>query len=596
MNKFMRLTIFSSLALLVACATTATDPEVKVAVESGAPVPQVVPDSKPAVQPQPSAPAENRPAERTPAEDKYSADLLYEVLVGEMAGQRGRLDMAVSSYLDAARTSKDPKVAERATRVAMYARDEKAALTAAQRWIELDPNNLAAHQALATLYLHKGDLDRALQQLEQALALTGGETDQGFALVVNWLSHEPNQAAALELMGRLADRHANSAGALFAYAQLAARANQPDLALQKVENALRLRPDWVDAHILRAQIRFRQGDLERALKEMGEAVSAQPKDLKLGLTYARMLVEAKRFDAARSQFEVLAEQSPDNPDVLYALGLLALDAKNMDDAQRYLSRLAQLGQRVDEAHYYLGRIAETQDKPAEARQWYAKVARGEYYLEAQIRIASLLAKEGNLRGARDHLQGLRMQDPDSAVRLYLAEGEILGETEKHQEAMALYNEAILLLPDSNELLYARALLAEKLDKLDLAEQDLHKIIERDPDNAQALNALGYTLADRTDRYAEALKYVQRAMELLPDDAAVIDSMGWVQYRLGNREEAIKYLRRAFELNADAEIAAHLGEVLWVSGKQAEAQEIWAQGLKDDPKNKVLVEVMKRFNP
>ncbi len=590
MNKFMRLITLSSLALLVACATTAMSPEVRVAAESDAQAPQVAPDSKPTVQPQPSA-----PSERKPAEEKYSADLMYEILVGEMAGQRGRLDVAVSSYLEAARTSKNPKVAERATRVAMYARDEKAALAAAQRWIELDPNNLAAHQALATLYLHKGDLDRALQQLEQALTLTGGETDQGFALVASWLSHEPNQAAALELMGKLVDRHANSADAFFAYAQLAARANQPDLALQKVENALRLRPDWADAYILRAQIRFRQGDLDRALKEMGEAVSAQPKDLKLGLTYARMLVEAKHLDEARSQFEALAEQSPDNPDVLYALGLLALDAKNMDDARRYLSRLAELGQRVDEAHYYLGRIAETQDKLAEARQWYAKVAHGEYYLEAQIRIASLLAKEGNLQGARDHLQGLRMQDPDSAVRLYLAEGEILSEMEKYQEAMDLYNDAILLLPDSNELLYARALLAEKLDKLDLAEQDLHKIIERDPNNAQALNALGYTLADRTNRYAEALKYVQRAMELLPDDAAVIDSMGWVQYRLGNREEAIKYLRRAFELNADAEIAAHLGEVLWVSGKQAEAREIWAQGLKDDPKNKVLVEVMKRFD-
>lgn len=596
MNRFTRLTILSSLAFLIACATTATSPEVRVAAESGAQAPQVVPESRPAVQSQPSAPAENPSAERGSAEEKYSADLLYEVLVGELAGQRGRLDIAVSSYLDAARASDDPRVAERAARVAMYARDEGAALAAAQRWIELDPNNLAARQALATLYLHMGNLDQALQQLERALTLTGGETGQGFALVAGWLSHEPNQAAALELMGRLVDRHANSADALFAHAQLAARANQPDLALQKVENALRLRPNWADAHILRAQVRFQQGDLEQALKEMGEAVSAQPKDLQLGLTYARMLVEAKRFDAARSQFEALAEQSPDNPDILYALGLLALDAKNMDDARRYLSRLAQLGRRVDEAHYYLGRIAENQDKLAEARQWYARVERGEYYLEAQIRIASLLAKEGNLQGARDHLQGLRMRDPDSTVRVYLAEGEILGEAAKYQEAMALYSEAILLLPESNELLYARALLAEKLDRLDLTEQDLRQIIERDPDNAHALNALGYTLADRTDRYAEALGYVQRAMELLPDDAAVTDSMGWVQYRLGNHEEAIKYLRRAFELNADAEIAAHLGEVLWVSGKQAEAREVWAQGLKEDPKNKVLVEVMKRFNP
>lgn len=597
MNIFLRLTILASLALLIACARIAA-PGVAVVAESSAPsgtsVPPIVPS-----QPAPSVEArvsEGEPGKKESPEERYSADLLYEVLVGEVAGQRGRLDVAVSSYLSAARASDDPKIAERATRVAIFARDENTALIAAQRWIELDPDSVEAHQALAALYLHKGDQERALSQVERVLALTGGETDRGFALIAGWLSREPDQTAALELMGRVVDRYPDSPDALLAYAQLAVRANQPALALEKVENALKLKPEWTDLHLLRAQIRIRQGEMEQAVAEMEQAVAANPQDTKLRLTYARLLVEAQRLNEARSQFELLAQQSPGNPDVLYALGLLALDAKHMDDAQRYFSELAGLGQRVDEAHYYLGRIAEDQERFTEARHWYAKVPQGEYYLEAQIRIASLLAKEDNMRGARDHLQGLRMQDPDSAVRIYLAEGEILNEAGRSQEAMTLYSEAILLFPDSNDLLYARALLAEQLDQLDVTERDLRKVLERDPDNAHALNALGYTLADRTDRYAEAAEYIARALELLPDDPAVIDSMGWVQYRLGNHEESLKHLRRAFQMSGDAEIAAHLGEVLWVNGRRDEAREIWAQGMKKDPKNRVLVEVMKRFNP
>lgn len=598
MNSLLRLSILASFALLLGCARMAV-PGVAVVAESSTPSSGTPASPIEPAQPMPSVEArvsEGKPGKKEGPEEQYSADLLYEVLVAEVAGQRGRLDVAVNSYLSAARASDDPKIAERATRVAIFARDEDTALIAAQRWIELDPDNVEAHQVLAALYLHKGDQERALSQVERVLALTGGETDRGFALIAGWLSREPDQAAALELMGRVVDRHPGSPDALLAYAQLAIRANQPALALEKVENALKLKPEWTDLHILRAQIRIRQGEMEQALAEMEQAVAANPKDTKLRLTYARLLVEAQRLDEARSQFELLAEQSPGNPDVLYALGLLALDAKHLDDAQRYFSELAGLGQRVDEAHYYLGRIAENREQFTEARHWYAKVGQGEYYLEAQIRIASMLAKEGNVQGARDHLQGLRMQDPDSAVRIYLAEGEILHEAGRSQEAMTLYSEAILLFPDSNDLLYARALLAERLDQLDVTERDLRKVLERDPDNAYALNALGYTLADRTDRYAEAAEYIKRALELLPDDPAVIDSMGWVQYRLGNHEESLKYLRRAFEMSGDAEIAAHLGEVLWVSGRRDEAREVWAQGMERDPKNRVLVEVMKRFNP
>ena len=229
-------------------------------------------------------------------------------------------------------------------------------------------------------------------------------------------------------------------------------------------------------------------------------------------------------------------------------------------------------------YYYLGQIAEISDDLGEALSSYVKVDRGEYFLNAQIRIAVILARLGDIDKAREHLQSLRSKDPAQSTRIYRAEAEILSRHDRLEDSLSVYDHAIEERPDNVDLLYARAMLAEKLDRLDILERDLRTILTNDPDNADALNALGFTLADRTNRYDEALKLLERALELKPDDYYVIDSMGWVLYRMGRLEEAVEFLQRAFMLSNDPEVAAHLGEVLWVMGRKDAARKIWDSAL------------------
>ncbi len=246
------------------------------------------------------------------------------------------------------------------------------------------------------------------------------------------------------------------------------------------------------------------------------------------------------------------------------------------------------------AYYYLGQIAESREDIEAALAAYRKVSDGEHRLNAQIRAAVLLAESGRLVQARAHLHGLRSDNSQQAIRIYRAEAEILTKRKDYEDAMQVYDGALADYPQDTDLLYSRAMLAEKMDDLERLEQDLRSILAREPNNADALNALGYTLADRTDRYSEAYELVKRAYELKPDDHYVIDSMGWTLYRMGRHQEALMHLRRAMDLNGDPEIAAHLGEVLWVSGDKQAAMEIWDTALKGTPDDPRLLDVKKRF--
>ena len=224
----------------------------------------------------------------------------------------------------------------------------------------------------------------------------------------------------------------------------------------------------------------------------------------------------------------------------------------------------------------------------------AEIRQGEYAFDAQMRMVSLLAKQGDIEAALNHLKSILPRGEAQQVRLYLVEGDVLRVAERYEDAMTLYNQALEKLPGNNDLLYARALMAERVDRLDILIADLQVVLKSEPDNAHAMNALGYTLADRTTRFDEASKYIYRALELLPDDPAILDSMGWLQYRIGNYDDAVKYLTRAYDLNDDGEIAAHLGEVLWVKGEQQRAKKLWQQVLEKAPGDKKVLEAMQRL--
>ncbi len=539
---------------------------------------------------------EEQPIQAYRPPDAYATQI-YEVLLGELAGQSGDIEESMHSYLQAASTSTDPHVAQRALQIALYAHDDRSAQQAAERWLALQPDSLEPRQALSLLYLRSGRINDSVAQFDYLIAKTAnGNAAQLYVQIAMLLSRETDKAAALKVMQGLVDKHADEPYAQLSLSQLAVLTQNLDVAERAASRALALKPNWSDALILRARVQAERGDLNAALAGMRKVLAKHPKNSQLRMSYARMLVQAKQFNAARDQFRRVARAAPNDADVQYALGLLALDANQAADAKGYFKRLLELGKHEDEARYYLGRIAEDGRLYPEALAWYGKVEQGEYLLDAQLRIAVLTAKRGDIEAARARLHDMAKQNPTLAGRITLVEGELLIDAQRFNDAMTLYGQALQNDPDNNDLLYARALLAERLDKVDILERDLRAILKREPNNALALNALGYTLADRALHLDEALGLIKRALVQLPNDPAVLDSMGWVQFRLGHSGEALQYLRRAYALNDDAEIAAHLIEVLWDSGDKSAARKLGRQALKANPDNKALRNVLHRITP
>jgi tetratricopeptide (TPR) repeat protein len=525
-------------------------------------------------------------------------EIMYRLLVAEIAGQRDRLDVSVANLTAVADQVNDPQVAERATRVAIYAKNYAAALNAAKRWSILAPDNIEANQVLAALALRQGDTDAAVMAFQRVLETEPESYEQGFLVIAGLLGRENDEHSktALAVMSRLTSEYPDNAYAALAYGNLAMIFSEFAVAEQQLARAYTLKPDLHHALILRARALRELGQTDTSIGILVAAVKKHPDHTDLRLAYARTLINAKRYEEARGQFEILVERSPEDADLIYTLALLTLDMDQYEAASRYLRRLLELGKRETEAHYYLGRIAQTRREDDAAIEAYRRIVEGEYYLDAQLRIAQLLGHQGKFDEAVRHLQNLRAQSLDPAVKaqLYVSEADILGKAKKYAQATELLSKALHDMPGDTNLLYSRSLIYERLDRIDLAENDLRAVLLREPENANALNALGYTLADRTDRYQEAYSLIKQAMKLSPNNAAITDSMGWVLYRLGRHEEAIVYLRQALDLEYDAEIAAHLGEVLWVTGDYQGAQAVVKQALEKTPDDENLLKVIKQL--
>ncbi|MFQ5995916.1 MAG: tetratricopeptide repeat protein, partial [Acidiferrobacterales bacterium] len=401
---------------------------------------------------------------------------------------------------------------------------------------------------------------------------------------------------AIGIMSTLVEQDPENPSAYFALAHLAVRADKLDVAAEAITQSLELKPEWEEAALFKAGILVSQKDTVRAQQFYEEYLEQQPDATRVRLNYARYLVDLKQWEKARGQFLQVLERSPDSADAMYAVGLLSLQINRLEDADQYLKDALRLRPDNEQARIYLGQVAEERKNYVDAERWYREVGMGEYYFEAQTRLGIVFARQGSLERAREHLQTIQPQSEEQRVQLYLAEEQVLREAKQYDEALSVLNQALEVQPGNKDLLYARALIGEKLDQVDQTERDLRAILDQDPDNAQALNALGYTLADRTERHQEALKLIEQALKLKPNDPFILDSMGWVQYRLGNNTEAIKYLKRALSIRNDAEISAHLGEVLWVTGDRAQARSVWNKALEATPDSEALQGVIKKFNP
>lgn len=600
--KFKLIFLIVSLFVVNACTapgTKNTAEAPKSPVESGKSAKHnAKPDSKSGSVDQKQAQSASSTTENRLPEVKkeLSGEILFYLLSAEIAGQRGELGAASAYYLRAAEVSRDAKVVERAARVSVYARDNKRALTAAKLWVELEPQSSEAHQVLAALLVRQGDVDAALVQMEWVVAHHEDDTSNPYMLITSLLNKEKDKQTALVVMEKLVSRRPNNVEALYAYAHLAMLTGQNKKALKTINRVLETKPTWAEAVLLKAGVLIRLGEHQRVLELLSSAVENDPENLEIRLFYARKLVDEKMYDDARNQFSEILDQKPELPDALFAVGLLNLQLKTPGDAVEYFEKLIDINKRVDDAHYYLGQTRELEKDFEAAIKHYQEVRTGSNYIEAQIRIASIYAEQGQVEAARSQLQSISANTLDIELRLILAEGEILRKAGRDQNAIDVYTVALQQMPDNDSLLYARAMTYEKLNNIEEAIKDFELIVKNDPKNPDALNALGYTLVDMTTRIEEGKNLIERALSLKPDEPAIMDSLGWAYYRLGQHEKARNYLQRAFKKMNDPEIAAHLGEVLWVMGEQDEARKVWESALSNTPKDEVLLNVIERFIP
>jgi len=544
-----------------------------------------------------SAPVQQAENQALPSQE-LDGELLYNLLAGEFAGMRGHMRDSAEFYLQAASQTQDPRVAQRAAHIALFAQRYDDALDAITRWEELAPAESEEIARMRTLaYLHLGEADEAVINI-RLLLLQNGEVDEdAVASLAHVLQKESKPDVALVVVRKLNLAHPDSPRLMLLQARYEIQAGDHDKALDLAERVIRLTPKNSDAWLVKAQALAQLQKENEAMAAVGKAVELRPDDTQLRLQYARMLVQRKEYPAALEHFRVMYEQMPDNNDVLLSLGLLSLETGQLDRGKEYMQELIDRDAHPDPAHYYLGRVQQNQGDIGVAIANYQRVSGGEYYLDARIRAAALLAASGDVEKAMVQLQSLLASQDDSAdIRVYLAQGEVLRNANRDADALNIYSSALKTVPENTDLLYARALTAERLNLIDMAESDLRLVLVHEPENANALNALGFTLADHSERLQEARSYILKAVELLPDEPAILDSLGWVYYRLGQHEEAIAWLRKAFERMQDAEIAAHLGEVLWVSGQLEEADRVWQRGLAVNPQHPLLLKTIQRLKP
>jgi len=527
---------------------------------------------------------------------ELSEELLYRIMLAEVALQRGQPHIAVQTYLELARETRDPRIAQRATEVAWNARFTSAALEAAGIWLQVDPGSAQARQVIAALLVNQARIADAQPHLEKWIATGRDSVGQSFLQLSTLLARHKDKPEVLKLMQALAQPYSDVPEARLAVAQAAWNAENEQVSLEEARAALKLRPDWEVAALFVAQVLQRRSN-EEALRYLEGYLRDQPKARDARLNYARLLVASKSYPEARRQFELLVGEYPQNADVGMAVALLAMQANDFDAAETQLKRVLELNYKdPDLARFYLGQLNEEGKRFDEALKWYSAISQGEQFIPAQSRYAGILARQGKLPEARKHLQEASARDPQQRVQLTQAEAQLLRDANAYQEAFDVLGQALAKMPDYPDLLYDHAMAAEKVNRIDILEANLKQLIKLRPDHAHAYNALGYTLADRNQRIEEAYRLIETALKLAPDDPFIQDSMGWVLYRMGRNKEGLDYLQRAFKQRPDPEIAAHLGEVLWVLDQRDAARKIWAESLKAHPSNELLQGTVKRFQP
>lgn len=550
-----------------------------------------------ATPPQDAAPdAAVKPDDRVApkAESTPEVEAQFHVMAGEMAAGRQQPAEAAKEFMKALDYAPDPQLAARATAQALLAQDDALALQAARKWQTIEPTSLDVREVITRLALRNGQDDEAYKQCLSIVRDHPGGISDGFHHVSLLLQQEPDKGPqAMALMDKLVAQYPKEASAYQAQALLALRFNQPDLTEKAAREAMRIKPSR-EASLLLVGALVKKGDLAGADQTMEGVLKNNPDAADVRLGYAKLLIESSQAQHGREQLEKLLKEEPGNIEGHFMLALLDIDQRRLDEAETHLQIVAKKADRAGDAEYFLGRVAEERHQYKQALAHYEKVTTGQQGLDAAIRRAAMLGKLNRVDDARAILESLREQFPALSDRFLMAEGEILLEAGQYDQALELYGEALQDEPDDDDILYSRSLVFERMNRVKESEADLRKILDKSPDDARALNALGYTLTVHTDRLDEADKLVSKALTLTPDDPAVIDSLGWLRFRQGRAQDALPLLQKAYSQFPDGEVAAHLGEVMWALGEKDQARALLSQAAKNDPDNAQLRDTLKRL--
>lgn len=529
-----------------------------------------------------------------PVSRPFDPETLYDLLVAELAGKRNRPEVALGKYLKQAHQSRDPAVAARATHIARFLNAHQASLDSAMLWSEIEPENQEAKHITASALIETGNIEKAIA-LTKDLLKDDPQLNVAFLMRGLQKANKEQSVVLSSKIKELTQKYPNNATLWFVRAALEQANRELEPALASFDKAIALKPDYTNAILAKARQLAASQRTDEAIALLREAIKNSPTNKTISLTYGQMLVKTKQFDDAQKEFTRIAEQHPQDPDLLLSLALISLQNKLYDTAKVHLNRLLELNRHNAEANFYLGRIASDEKDYATSIDYLSLVSHGPLYIQARVMLAALLIQEKKPEKSAAVLSALREEMPKQAANIYRAESELLADSKRYDDAVKLLDKALMEYPEDTQLRYNRAMYTNELGNFDGMVQDLRRIINQDPDNQPALNALGYAYADRNIRLKEAEKMIKKAYDMSPNEPAVTDSMGWIKYRLGDYESALTYLRRAYEQMPDQEVAAHLVEVLWESGAKDEARKLFKEAYKASPDSKLLKALKPRFD-
>lgn len=526
---------------------------------------------------------------------------MYKLTRAELEFKQGNWQGPFITLMGVAQQTRDPRIAHRAAEMALAAKQGGAALEAIRLWHQLAPNSDEATQYFVGFVVLTDQIEEVEPILAERLKQTPAPA-RGLALfqMQQMMARAKDKLMALAITERLVQPYLDLPEAHLVLAQASLGMNERPRALREAKRALELKPDSELAVLTLAQV---TGEVAGVSKVFTDFLAKYPAAREVRGAYARVLAEQQQLGQSREQFQILLKGQPDNLSTLYALGIISVQMNEPAKAQTYFKQFLAIQASHPKADGDTLKVLEILSKLAEDRgdfpaaiAWMDKIEASDTreYLSSRIRRAQLQARGGNLDAGRKTLAGIKNDDPAAQAQITAADAQLLRDGGYDQAAFSVLENALLRFPGDPDLLYDFALAAEKLDKVDLMEASLRQVIAQAPTNRHAYNALGYSLAERNVRLPEALELIDTALKMSPEDPFVMDSMGWVQFRLGHLTEAEDYLRRAYTLRNDPEIAVHLGEVLWTKGDQKAAKKIWREARAKDPKNGALKSTLARL--